>query len=126
MPPITPSSPCKPPISSVTYREEYMSALLSVQRDDLSKVSTFLDECRRLKHFHPAPDVNFSQLDFDIETTEDGARAIRFGLGAVKNAGAGALGELVVQRGEAPFSKPRRLLQTGRYAQTWASDRSRA
>ena len=86
------------------YPEEYMTALLSVQRDDLSKVSTFLEECRRLNISILPPDVNFSQLDFDIETTEDGARAIRFGLGAVKNAGAGALQELIDQRGEAPFS----------------------
>ena len=86
------------------YREEYMTALLSVQRDDLSKVSTFLEECRRLNISILPPDVNFSQLDFDIETTDAGQRAIRFGLGAVKNAGASALGELIDQRGEAPFS----------------------
>ena len=86
------------------YPEEYMTALLSVQRDDLTKVSTFLEDCRRLNISILPPNVNFSQLDFDIETTEDGQRAIRFGLGAVKNAGAGALVELVNQRGEAPFS----------------------
>ena len=86
------------------YPEEYMTALLSVQRDDLSKVSTFLEECRRLNIPILPPDVNFSQLDFDIERTCAGKRAIRFGLAAVKNAGAHALGELVAQRGEAPFA----------------------
>ncbi len=86
------------------YPEEYMTALLSVQRDDLAKVSTFLEECRRLNISILPPDVNFSQLDFDIETTEDGQRSIRFGLGAVKNAGASALAEFIDQRGEAPFS----------------------
>ena len=50
------------------------------------------------------PDVNFSQLDFDIETLADGRRAIRFGLAAVKNAGVRALEDLLAQRGEAPFA----------------------
>ena len=86
------------------YPEEYMTALLSVQRDDLSKVSTFLEECRRLNIPILPPDVNRSQLDFDIEMAEDGRRAIRFGLGAVKNAGARALQDLIEERGEAPFS----------------------
>ncbi len=86
------------------YPQEYMTALLSVQRDDLAKVSTFLEECRRLHIPILPPDVNRSQLDFDIETAEDGRRAIRFGLGAVKNAGARALQDLIEDRGEAPFS----------------------
>jgi len=86
------------------YPEEYMTALLSVQRDDLSKVSTFLEECRRLSIPILPPDVNRSRLDFDIETVAEGRRAIRFGLGAVKNASAGALETLIAQRGEAPFN----------------------
>ena len=86
------------------YPEEYMTALLSVQRDDLSKVSTFLEECRRLAIEILPPDVNHSQLDFDIETLSDGSRGIRFGLAAVKNAGARALEALIEQRGEAPFA----------------------
>ena len=85
------------------YPEEYMTALLSVQRDDLSKVSTFLEECRRLNIPILPPAANRSQLDFDIEKTADGRRAIRFGLGAVKNAGARALQDLIDERGEAPF-----------------------
>ncbi len=85
------------------YPEEFMTALLSVQRDDLAKVATFLEECRRLTIPILPPDVNFSQLDFDIETTPSGARGIRFGLAAVKNAGAKALEELLAARGEAPF-----------------------
>ena len=86
------------------YPQEYMTALLSVQRDDLSKISTFLEECRRLNIQILPPDVNTSQLDFDIETMVDGRRAIRFGLAAVKNAGARALEELVAVRGDKPFA----------------------
>ena len=86
------------------YPQEYMTALLSVQRDDLSKISTFLEECRRLNIQILPPDVNTSQLDFDIETLADGRRAIRFGLAAVKNAGARASEELVAVRGDKPFA----------------------
>ncbi len=86
------------------YAEEYMTALLSVQRDDLGKVATYLEECRRLNIDILPPDVNFSQLDFDIEKTADGRRAIRFGLAAIKNASAQALGDLLAARGEAPFA----------------------
>ena len=85
------------------YPEEYMTALLSVQRDDLTKVAAFLEECRRLDIPILPPDVNYSLLDFDIETMADGRRGIRFGLGAIKNAGVRALEELVELRGEAPF-----------------------
>ena len=46
------------------YPEEYMTALLSVQRDDSSKVATFMEECRRLGIPILPPDVNFSMLDF--------------------------------------------------------------
>ena len=85
------------------YPEEYMTALLSVQRDDLSKVATYLEECRRLNIAILPPDVNYSQLDFDIETADNDRRAIRFGLAAIKNASAQALGNLIEERGEAPF-----------------------
>ncbi len=86
------------------YAEEYMTALLSVQRDDLSKVAAYLEECRRLNIPILPPDVNFSQLDFDIEAQADGRRAIRFGLAAVKNTSAQALSEIVQRRGAAPFA----------------------
>ncbi len=85
------------------YPEEYMTALLIVQRDDSTKVATFLEECRRLDIPVLPPDVNFSQLDFDIETLDDGRRGIRFGLAAVKNAGVAALEGLIEQRGAEPF-----------------------
>ena len=85
------------------YVEEYMTALLIVQRDDSSKVATFLDECRRLNIPVLPPDVNYSQLDFDIEDTNDGRRGIRFGLAAVKNAGVPALESLIFDRGNEPF-----------------------
>lgn len=85
------------------YPEEYMTALLIVQRNDSTKIATFLEECRRLNIPVLPPDVNYSQLDFDIEMLDAGKRGIRFGLAAVKNAGVNALDYLIDARGDAPF-----------------------
>lgn len=80
------------------YPAEYMTALLCVQFDDSTKVATFLEECRRLQIAVLPPDVNYSQLEFDIETTPDGQRAIRFGLAAIKHAGVNALQHIIHER----------------------------
>lgn len=85
------------------YTEEFMTALLSVQRNDSAKVAVFLEECRRLKIPVLPPDVNHSQIDFDIETAADsaangGVRCIRFGLAAIKGAGEGALQPIIEAR----------------------------
>ena len=86
------------------YPEEYMTALLTVQRDDSSKVATFMEECRRLGIPILPPDVNFSMLDFDIQAVKKGVRGIRFGLAAVKNAGVVALQPIIDARvEEGPF-----------------------
>jgi len=83
------------------YPEEYMTALLCVQFDDSTKVATFLEECRRLQISVLPPDVNASQVDFDIEIDESGKRGIRFGMGAIKNAGVSALQHIIDERKEA-------------------------
>lgn len=80
------------------YPAEYMTALLSVQFDNSDKVATFLEECRRLKIPVLPPHVNHSAVDFDIEDTPDGKRGIRFGMGAIKNAGVGALHHFIQER----------------------------
>jgi DNA polymerase-3 subunit alpha len=82
------------------YTHEYMTALLCVQFDDSTKVGTFLEECRRLHIAVLPPDINYSALDFDIEQMKDGKRGIRFGLGAVKNAGVGVLKYMLDKREE--------------------------
>ena len=79
------------------YPAEYMTALLCVQFDDSTKVATFLEECRRLQIPVLPPHVNYSVIDFDIENNK-GIRGIRFGLGAIKNAGVGALEHIINER----------------------------
>jgi DNA polymerase-3 subunit alpha len=72
-----------------------MAALLSVERNNTDKVGQFVAECRRMEIEILPPDVNRSGLDFTIETA---GRAIRFGLGAVKNVGEGPVEAILAAR----------------------------
>lgn len=87
------------------YPEEFMAAILSVHKDDAAKLAHFLEEVRRMQIPILPPDINASDLDFNIETMPDGKRAIRFGLVGIKNAGAAAVGALVAERkANGPFT----------------------
>ena len=71
------------------YPVEYMTALMSVFKDDTDKVALYIADCRRMGIEVLPPDVNASGLDFEIEDRPDGKAAIRFGLAAIKNVGDG-------------------------------------
>ena len=77
------------------YPVEYMAALLSVERNNTDKVGQFIAECRRMEIETLPPDVNRSGLDFTIEAA---GKAIRFGLGAVKNVGEGPIEVILAAR----------------------------
>ncbi|MCU0499097.1 MAG: DNA polymerase III subunit alpha [Anaerolineae bacterium] len=105
------------------YPAEYMTAMLSTHRDDSTKIAHFLEECRRMNIAILPPDVNYSGLDFQIETLENGQRGIRFGLAGIKNVGEGALLPIIRSReSEGPFGtldglcKRVDLRQTGKRA----------
>lgn len=96
---------CQTAFLKCHYPHEYMAALMSVHRDDSSKVSLFAADCARMGIQVLPPDVNTSQLDFTIEEQPDGSRAIRFGLGAIKNVGVGPLQHILAVREEGgPFT----------------------
>lgn len=80
------------------YPAEYITAFLITNADQLEKVATAVAECRRLGISVLPPDINRSQTSFSIEGDGDGAPAIRFGLAAIKNVGAGAVEPLVTER----------------------------
>ncbi|MEO8392843.1 MAG: DNA polymerase III subunit alpha, partial [Chloroflexota bacterium] len=89
---------CQSAFLKCHYPAEYMAALLSVYYDDAPKVTTFLIECKRLNIQILPPDINHSELDFDIQANEDGTQGIRFGMAAIKNAGVGALQHIIEER----------------------------
>jgi DNA polymerase-3 subunit alpha len=81
------------------YTVEYMTSVLTAFRDSTDKVATAIAECRRLGIEVLPPDVHRSGLDFTVE-----GDAIRFGLLAIKNVGAGAIESIVASRVETgPF-----------------------
>jgi DNA polymerase III subunit alpha len=96
---------CQTAFLKAHYPAEYMTALLSVHRDDMTKIAVFLAECDRMHIPILPPDVNHSLLDFDIQTQADGKRGVRFGLVAVKNAAAAPLQHILDVRVESgPFN----------------------
>ncbi len=81
------------------YPSEYMTAFLITHAGQLEKVASAIAECRRLNITVLPPDINHSQSNFAIEKDGKGsAPAIRFGLAAIKNVGAGAIEPIVIER----------------------------
>ncbi len=74
---------------------EYLAALLTSVGDDKDKMAVYLADCRRLGIKVLPPDVNQSELDFTAVGHD-----IRFGLGAIRNVGAGVVDAVVGTRRE--------------------------
>ena len=77
------------------YTPEFMSALLSSEIGNTDKVVQYINEARELGLEVLPPDVNESGFKFTVV----GDRRIRFGLGAIKNVGAGAIESILAGRG---------------------------
>jgi DNA polymerase III subunit alpha len=86
------------------YPVEYMTALLSVSKNDTAKVALYVADCRKIGVPVEPPDINASEWDFAIEDRENGEAIIRFGLGAVKNVGQAAVEIIFHTRSEGIFA----------------------
>ncbi|EDP46307.1 DNA polymerase III subunit alpha [Rickettsiella grylli] len=82
------------------YAAEFMAAVLSSDMDHTDKVVIFLDECRAMNLPILPPDINCSEYKF---TVDDDTGAIRYGLGAIKGLGLGAIEMLIEQRQQDAF-----------------------
>jgi len=87
-----------------TYPLEYMAALLSVYKGVTDRVALYAAECRRMGLKVLPPSVDRSGLDFEIEDLADGEAVIRYGLGAIKNVGQGAVETIIEARPEEGFA----------------------
>ncbi|MGH7569114.1 MAG: DNA polymerase III subunit alpha [Gemmatimonadales bacterium] len=77
------------------YPAEFMAALLSSEIGNTDKVVQYINEARELGLEVLPPDVNESGFKFTVV----GDRRIRFGLGAIKNVGEGAIASILDGRG---------------------------
>ena len=73
---------------------EFMAALLTAELHNADKVRLYLNECRDMGIRILPPDIGASFWDF----TPAGDKEIRFGLGAIKNVGKGAVESVIEVR----------------------------
>ena len=78
------------------YPAEYMAAVMTNNMNDIKKITFFMEECRRMGTPVLGPDVNESTYKFAVNKNGE----IRFGLGAVKGVGEGAVEAIVNERKE--------------------------
>ncbi|MFV0539747.1 MAG: DNA polymerase III subunit alpha [Aestuariibaculum sp.] len=83
------------------YPAEYMAAVLSNNMNDIKQVTFFMEECKRMKLNVLGPSVNESYYKFSVNQDN----AIRFGMGAVKGVGHGAVQTIVDNRKESGHYK---------------------
>jgi len=89
------------------YPSEYMSALMSVFKNDTDRIAMYVADTRSLGIEVLPPDVSYSGYDFtieDINTESKPKPAVRFGLGAVKNVGEGPVLLIIEARKAGPFT----------------------
>ena len=82
------------------YPAEYMAAVLSNNMNDIKQVTFFMEECRRMGLKVLGPDVNESFYKFAVNDEQ----AIRFGMGAVKGVGRGAVETIIEHRKDGKFN----------------------
>tara|TARA_B100001250_G_scaffold414550_1_gene453777 strand:- start:3317 stop:7798 length:4482 start_codon:yes stop_codon:yes gene_type:complete len=76
------------------YPEEFMASLLTHHMSDLSKLTKYMDECKRMDIPVLGPDLNESFIDYSVNLSN----AIRFGLGAIKGVGSVAAESIINER----------------------------
>ena len=81
------------------YPEEYMAAVLSNNMNDIKQVSFFMEECRRMGLEVLGPCVNESDFKFTVNEKKQ----IRFGMGAIKGVGQGAVETIIENREESNY-----------------------
>lgn len=82
------------------YPAEYMAAVLTRNLDDITKLTTYMDECKAMGIEVKGPDINESRSLFSV--TKDGN--VRFGLSAIKGIGADVVRQILEARESGPFA----------------------
>ena len=78
------------------YPAEFMASVLTNNKSDISKITFFLQECKRMGLDVLGPDINESVSDFSVNVKGQ----IRFGLSALKGVGEGPVSAILEERDE--------------------------
>jgi DNA polymerase III subunit alpha len=89
------------------YPAEFMAALLSSEIGNTDKVVQYINEARELGLQILPPDANESGFKFTVV----GDERIRFGLGAVRNVGEGAIASIIAGRQPGPYASVAELVE---------------
>ncbi len=81
------------------FPAEYMAAVLSNNMNDIKQVSFFMEECKRMGLNVLGPCVNESYYKFTVNNDY----AVRFGMGAIKGVGSGAVQTIVENRKDGKY-----------------------
>tara|TARA_B100001758_G_scaffold157633_1_gene135882 strand:- start:2421 stop:6731 length:4311 start_codon:yes stop_codon:yes gene_type:complete len=82
------------------YPSELMASLLTSHMRDIKDITYYMEECKRMGVSVLGPDVNESFYKFAVNNKGE----IRFGLGAVKGVGEGAVRAIVNERKEGKYT----------------------
>ena len=79
---------------------EFMAAVLTAESGNIDKITEGRQECKKMDIPVLPPDINQSNTDFTIvpDPTSSHAKAIRFGLSAIKNVGEAAIDSITQAR----------------------------
>ncbi len=84
------------------YSTEFMSSLLTSERNDVERIAVLIEECRKMGLEVLPPDINESFTFFSVVP---GKNQIRFGLSAIKNVGSNIVEIIVNERkAEGPYT----------------------
>ncbi len=84
------------------YKEYFLSALLTSEKNNTDKIAKYIEECNRLKITVLPPDINDSYQDFAVAKNGN-KKVIRFGFGAIKNVGSAAIENIIKTRESGRF-----------------------
>ncbi len=88
----------------VHYRAEFFAASMAFDISNTDKLTIFADDIRRMGVVMLPPCINRSEADFSVVAREEG-NAVRYGLGALKGVGEGAMDQLCAERdANGPFA----------------------
>ena len=85
------------------YPCEYLASLLTSVLGNMTKTAVYVDQAQKMKIAVLGPDINESQETYSV-VSQNGKKAIRFGLLGVKNVGRTFLSEVTGERSSGSFT----------------------